>query len=64
MIKTINREECRVCDKCEYDAPEYILDGEEFCEDCMKELIDNAWNDLDYDTKAAMLEMELEKIND
>lgn len=55
--------ERHVCDECGNEA-EYALDDEELCKDCLREILDKAWNEIDIEEKAAMLEMELEKLDD
>lgn len=52
------------CDKCGSDNAEYKIDGEDFCESCAEEIIDEAFGNFDLEERAKLVEVDLEKITD
>lgn len=48
--------ERHVCDKCG-EAAVYELNGEELCEDCAEDVINEAWNALSSEEKADLLDV-------
>lgn len=58
--KNVERHYCGCCGR----EATCILDGDELCSDHLSERLDEAWNELDDEEKAAMLEMEFEKLDE
>lgn len=48
--------ERHVCDECGSEAT-CTLDGEELCDDCLNERLDNLWNEMRSEEKADLLEV-------
>lgn len=57
------RVEIHYCDKCREEA-DYILDGEDYCEDCAEEYLTNFFKELSLKEKAELLDIKLESLQD
>lgn len=57
------RVENRYCDKCKEEA-DYILDGDDYCEDCAEECLVNFFKELSLKEKSEILGIELESLRD
>lgn len=51
-----------VCDVCVEEIAEYIIDGEEYCEQCAEEYLNNTFDGLSLSEKAKALDVQLKEI--
>lgn len=51
------------CDQCGSDNAKYILDGDELCEDCVKEELQGIFDDLSISEKAEVLDVDIDTID-
>lgn len=51
------------CDNCGAEGAKYILNGDDLCEDCVKENLESAFNGLTLLEKAKALEIDLREID-
>lgn len=47
------------CDQCDSEDAEYTIDGEDYCEDCAKEYLQEVFDDLTISEKAEALDVDL-----
>ena len=52
------------CDECGDEGAEYKLDGNDLCEDCAKERVKEAFDDLALSEQAEAVGIDLSEIND
>lgn len=52
------------CDQCGGENAEYEIDGEDYCEDCAKEYLQDVFDDLTTTEKAEALKIDISKIDD
>lgn len=52
------------CDSCNSEGAEYRIDGEDYCEECAKEYLKDAFNDLTITEQAEALDIDIERIDD
>lgn len=52
------------CDLCGYEGAIYRIDSEDYCEDCIKQYLQDMFDDLTITEKAKILEIDIEEIDD
>ena len=52
------------CDQCNDENAEYQIDGEDYCEECAKNYLQESFDELTITEKAEALNIDLSKIND
>ena len=57
------RVEIHYCDKCKEEA-DYVLDGDDYCEDCAEEYLTNFFKELLLKEKAKLLNINIESLCD
>lgn len=48
------------CDVCDTEGAEYTMDGQDFCEDCAKDYLRDAFSDLTVTEQARLLDIDIE----
>lgn len=51
-----------VCDDCGKDGAEYIVDGDDLCEECASARLDDAFHELPMDERANLVEVTIKYI--
>lgn len=51
------------CDVCRFGEAKYTLSDEDYCEDCIKDVLDDAFSQLSPEEKAEALGYEIKRIN-
>lgn len=51
------------CDQCNSEGAEYIIDNEDFCEDCAEQYLQDTFDDLTISEKAKALDVDLSTID-
>ncbi len=57
------REKVRYCDKCNEEA-DYIIDGDDYCEDCAEEYLAGILKELSLKEKAAIIGVDLKSLRE
>ena len=53
------------CDKCGREGAEFAIDGqEEYCKECVKEILSDIFSDMDLSEQANMLGISISKISE
>ena len=51
------------CDVCGNDDAKYNVDGTDYCEECLEQMINEEWEDLDLEQKAEYLDIGISDID-
>ncbi|WP_295250594.1 hypothetical protein [Ruminococcus sp.] len=51
------------CDECGNDNAEYVIDGDDLCEDCAEKYLKEVFNDLTLSEKADAVDIDLHSID-